>query len=77
LRGYVDKKRERSDMDLNLGGKVALVADASRGTGASIAAELARDGVHVCLAARDIAAISGNQRVQPNRSPHGIGPPLS
>jgi NAD(P)-dependent dehydrogenase (short-subunit alcohol dehydrogenase family) len=57
-------------MDLNLGGKVALVTGASRGIGASIAVELAREGVHVCLAARDkarldevaggIAAISGS-----------------
>src|ERR1700737_3425277 len=59
-------------MDLNLGGKVALVTGASRGIGASIAAELAREGVQVCLAARDktklnevaggIAAISGSNR---------------
>jgi 3-oxoacyl-[acyl-carrier protein] reductase len=57
-------------MDLNLNGKVALVTGASRGIGASIAAELAREGVHVCLAARDktkldevaaeIATISGS-----------------
>jgi 3-oxoacyl-[acyl-carrier protein] reductase len=40
-------------MDLNLGGKVALVTGASRGIGASIALELAREGVQVCLAARD------------------------
>jgi NAD(P)-dependent dehydrogenase (short-subunit alcohol dehydrogenase family) len=40
-------------MDLNLGGKAALVTGASRGIGASIAQELVREGVHVCLAARD------------------------
>jgi NAD(P)-dependent dehydrogenase (short-subunit alcohol dehydrogenase family) len=40
-------------MDLNLSGKVALVTGASRGIGASIAIELAREGVQVCLAARD------------------------
>jgi len=59
-------------MELGLRGKVALVTGASRGIGASIAAELAREGVQVCLAARDkarldeiaggIAAISGNNR---------------
>jgi NAD(P)-dependent dehydrogenase (short-subunit alcohol dehydrogenase family) len=59
-------------MDLNLGGKTALVTGASRGIGASIAQELAREGVRVCLAARDrskldevassIAAISGSNR---------------
>jgi 3-oxoacyl-[acyl-carrier protein] reductase len=57
-------------MDLNLRGKTALVTGASRGIGASIAQELAREGVNVCLAARDkaklediaasIAAISGS-----------------
>jgi NAD(P)-dependent dehydrogenase (short-subunit alcohol dehydrogenase family) len=44
-------------MDLNLGGKVALFTGASRGIGASIDAELAREGVHVCLAARDKAKL--------------------
>src|SRR5271169_4895493 len=59
-------------MELNLGGRTALVTGASRGIGASIEQELAREGVRVCLAARDrsklddvagsIAAISGSNR---------------
>jgi NAD(P)-dependent dehydrogenase (short-subunit alcohol dehydrogenase family) len=59
-------------MELNLSGKTALITGASRGIGASIAQELAREGVQVCLAARDrskldevatgIAAISGSNR---------------
>jgi NAD(P)-dependent dehydrogenase (short-subunit alcohol dehydrogenase family) len=59
-------------MDLNLQGKTALVTGASRGIGASIAQELAREGVQVCLTARDtarleevaasITAISGSNR---------------
>ena len=44
-------------MDLNLAGKTALITGASRGIGASIAQELAREGVHVCLAARDTAKL--------------------
>jgi len=59
-------------MELDLNGKVALVTGASRGIGAAIALELAREGAHVCLAARDqgklnevaaqIAALSGRNR---------------
>ncbi len=45
-------------MELGLDGKVALITGASRGIGAAIAAELAREGVHVCLVARDAAKLA-------------------
>ena len=40
-------------MELGLSGKTALITGGSRGIGAAIAAELAREGMHVCLVARD------------------------
>ena len=45
-------------MELGLNGKVALVTGASRGIGAAIAIELAREGVHLCLVARDLAKLN-------------------
>ena len=44
-------------MELGLSGKVALVTGASRGIGAAICAELAREGMHICLVARDEAKL--------------------
>jgi 3-oxoacyl-[acyl-carrier protein] reductase len=44
-------------MELGLGGKAALITGGNRGIGAAIAAELAREGVHVCLVARDRARL--------------------
>jgi NAD(P)-dependent dehydrogenase (short-subunit alcohol dehydrogenase family) len=44
-------------MDLELRGKTAIVTGASRGLGAAIAAYLAFEGMNVCLAARDVAAL--------------------
>ena len=44
-------------MDLGLSGKVALITGASRGIGEAIAIELAREGMDVCLAARDEARL--------------------
>ena len=45
-------------MELGLNGKVALVTGANRGIGAAIALELAKEGAHVCLVARDLAKLN-------------------
>jgi NAD(P)-dependent dehydrogenase (short-subunit alcohol dehydrogenase family) len=45
-------------MDLGLNGKIALITGANRGIGAAIAVELAKEGVHVCLVARDLTKLN-------------------
>lgn len=44
-------------MDLGLGGKVALVAAASRGLGRAVAEELAREGMDLIICARGTEAL--------------------
>jgi short-subunit dehydrogenase len=44
-------------MKLELNGKVAVVTGANRGIGAAIATELASEGMHLCLVARDSAKL--------------------
>ena len=44
-------------MDLQLNGKVALVAGSSRGIGRAIAAALLREGCRVCITGRDDASL--------------------
>jgi 3-oxoacyl-[acyl-carrier protein] reductase len=47
------KEGGNQGMDLGLKGKVALITGASGGIGTGIATELAREGVNLCLTARD------------------------
>jgi 3-oxoacyl-[acyl-carrier protein] reductase len=58
-------------MELELDGKVALVTGASRGIGAAIAKELAREGMNVCLVARDQNRL--HQQAEHLGSTHNIG----
>jgi 3-oxoacyl-[acyl-carrier protein] reductase len=44
-------------MEMQLNGKVALITGANRGIGAAVAAELVKEGMHVCLVARDQAKL--------------------
>jgi NAD(P)-dependent dehydrogenase (short-subunit alcohol dehydrogenase family) len=50
--------RGNGGMELGLMGKVALVTGANRGIGAAIAMELAREGMHLCLVARDLSKLN-------------------
>jgi 3-oxoacyl-[acyl-carrier protein] reductase len=49
-------------LDLGLAGKVALVAGGSSGIGLAAAAELAREGAHVAIGARDPARLAAAAR---------------
>ncbi|HET7752515.1 MAG TPA: SDR family oxidoreductase [Anaeromyxobacteraceae bacterium] len=49
-------------MDLELAGKVAVITGASRGIGHAIALALAREGVRVCIGAREEDALNAASR---------------
>lgn len=49
-------------MDLGLNGKVALVAGGSSGLGRAVAAELAAEGAHVAIGARDRGRLAAAER---------------
>ncbi|MSO99494.1 MAG: SDR family oxidoreductase [Acetobacteraceae bacterium] len=45
-------------MELGLNGKTAVITGANRGIGAAIARELAKEGVNLCLVARDLEKLN-------------------
>jgi NAD(P)-dependent dehydrogenase (short-subunit alcohol dehydrogenase family) len=66
-------------VELELNGKVALVTGANRGIGAAIATELAREGMHLCLVARDsdrLAQVADSLRRMANIPVHVISADL-
>jgi NAD(P)-dependent dehydrogenase (short-subunit alcohol dehydrogenase family) len=66
-------------MELDLSGKVALVTGANRGIGAAIAAELAREGMDLCLVARDsdkLREVADGLRQSANISVHTVSADL-
>jgi NAD(P)-dependent dehydrogenase (short-subunit alcohol dehydrogenase family) len=66
-------------MELELNGKVALVTGANRGIGAAIAAELASEGMDLCLVARDsekLQQVADNLRKTANVHVHTVSSDL-
>src|SRR6195952_3893084 len=66
-------------MELELNGKVALITGANRGIGAAIATELAREGMHLCLVARDsikLQEVADRLRETANISVHVVSADL-
>lgn len=58
-------------MDLELGGKTALVTGASKGIGLGVARALAAEGCHLHLTARSAEALADNK--QAIEAKHGVG----
>jgi len=52
-------------MDLELGGRIAVVTGASKGIGLAVVRELAAEGAHVVAGARSVAALEAIERVTP------------
>lgn len=66
-------------MELELAGKVALVTGANRGIGAAIATELAKEGMNLCLVARDsdkLAQVADSLRKTANINIHVVSADL-